>query len=81
VLRLTTRAAAALRDADAAARRFNPDARVRLRRDGAGVRAELTDAPEEGESAITIDGVDLIVADDLEGTIEADDHNAFSLIA
>jgi len=79
MLRLTARAAEALRAADAAARRFNPEARVRLRRAAAGVAADLTDAPAPGESAVTLEGIDLILADDLEGTIDADDHNAFSL--
>ena len=80
MLRLSPRAADALRAADAAARRFNPDARVRLRRTGTGVAADLTDAPEAGESALTLEGIDLILADDLDGTLDADDHNAFSLL-
>lgn len=79
VLTLTPRAAEALRAADTAARRFNPDARVRLRRGGAGVAADLTDAPGPGESLISLDGIDLVLADDLQGTLDADDHNAFSL--
>jgi len=80
MLRLTPRAAEALRAADAAARRFNPDARVRLRRRDAGVVADLTDEAAAGESSVTIEGVDLIVGDDLDGTLDADDHNAFSLV-
>jgi plasmid stabilization system protein ParE len=79
MLRLTPRAAEALRAADAAARRFNPEARVRLRRSGAGVAADLTEGPDPGETAVVLDGIDLIVAEDLEGTVDADDHNAFSL--
>jgi hypothetical protein len=81
MLRLTPRAAEALRAADSAARRFNPDARVRLR-PGTGptsVATDLTDAAGDGESVVTIEGVEMVVADDLDGTLDADDHNAFSL--
>jgi hypothetical protein len=80
VIGLTPRATDALRAADAAARRFNPDARIRLRRDGAGVTADLTEVPGPGESAVSIEGIDMVVGDDLAGTLDADDHNAFSLL-
>ena len=57
--------------ADAAARRFNPDARVRVVRDAAGVRFELTD--EAGPSDRVVDhpsGFTLLVEEGLEGTID-----------
>ena len=58
--------------ADAAARRFNGAARVRLLRDGTGgVRFELTDEP--GPSDRVVDhprGFTLFVQDGLEGTVD-----------
>lgn len=81
MISLTPRAVEALRAADSAARRFNPDARVRLRvKEEGGVRADLTDAPGPGEARVTLEGVDLILADDLAGTLDADDHNDFTLM-
>ena len=57
--------------ADEAARRFNPDVRVRIVRDGSGVRFELTD------EAVTTDrivdhpsGFTLLVSEGLEGTVD-----------
>ena len=80
MLALTSRAAEALRTADAAARRFNPDARLRLRVDGGAVTADLVAGPAAGESAVTVDGIDLVVPDGLEGTVDAGEHNAFTLV-
>lgn len=57
--------------ADAAARRFNPDARLRLRADGDAVVFELTDEPEEGDRTIEHPaGFTLFVAEGLEGTVD-----------
>jgi hypothetical protein len=57
--------------ADAAARRFNPDARLRLRVDGAEVVFELADAPEPGDRAIQHEsGFTLFVPDGAEGTVD-----------
>jgi len=55
---------------DAAARRFNPDARVRLLRDGAGVRFELTDERGATDSVIEDLGFTLFVEEGLEGTVD-----------
>ena len=79
MLVLTARAADALRTADAAARRFNPDARLRLRVADGGVTADLVSAPEDGESLVVVDGIELIVPDGMSGTVDAGDHNAFTL--
>lgn len=57
--------------ADAAARRFNPDARVRVVRDGGGVRFELTD--EADRSDVVVDhpsGFTLLAQAGLEGTVD-----------
>ena len=84
MLTLTPRAADALRAADTAARRFNPDARVRLRAGTSGpttVATDLTDEPAAGESLVVLEGIELVLADVLTGTLDADDHNTFSLTA
>lgn len=56
---------------DTAARRFNPDARVRLVRDGAGgVRFELTDEPAPTDMVVDDLGFTLFVEEGLEGTVD-----------
>lgn len=61
-----------LERADAAARRFNPDARVRLVRDpSSGVRFELTDEPAPDDETIEHgSGFALFVEHGLEGTVD-----------
>ena len=57
--------------ADAAARRFNPDARVRVLREDGGVRFELTDEPAPTD--VVIDhpsGFTLFAESGLEGTVD-----------
>lgn len=57
--------------ADRAARRFNPDARVRVARAGsAGVRFELTDAPEPNDAVSEQTGFTLFVEQGLEGLVD-----------
>ena len=57
--------------ADAAARRFNPDARVRLVRDGGGVRFELTDEADAADLVVEHpSGFTLLAQAGLEGTID-----------
>ena len=57
--------------ANGAARRFNPDARLRLRADGDEVVFELTDEPAPGDRTIEHDaGFTLFVAGGLEGTVD-----------
>lgn len=56
---------------DGAARRFNPDARVRLLRDGgSGVRFELTDEPGATDTVVDDLGFTLFVEEGLEGTVD-----------
>ncbi len=54
----------------AAARRFNPEATVRLQRRGDGVAFELTDERPEGDEVVTGDGFELLVEPGLEGTVD-----------
>ncbi|MCD6022772.1 MAG: hypothetical protein K0R20_2482, partial [Actinomycetia bacterium] len=71
VLGFTDWAIDILSRADAAARRFNPDARVRVVRDAGGVRFELTD--EAGPTDRVVEhasGFTLLVEEGLEGTID-----------
>ena len=71
MLEFTDWAIEILSRADTAARRFNPDARVRVVRDGGGVRFELTD--EASPSDLVIEhpsGFTLLAQADLEGTID-----------
>jgi hypothetical protein len=59
-----------LRRSHEAARRFNPEATVRVfRRDGQ-VRFELTDQPESGDRVVEREGFVLLVQEGIEGTID-----------
>jgi hypothetical protein len=53
-----------------AARRFNPEATVRLQRRGDGVSFELTDERPAGDELVTGDGFELLVEPGLEGTVD-----------
>jgi hypothetical protein len=53
-----------------AARRFNPDATVRLHRAGDGVEFTLTDERHDGDELVRRDGFDLWVEAGLEGTVD-----------
>jgi hypothetical protein len=59
-----------LSKAEEAARRYNPDARIRLVRDGAGVRFDLTDEPERSDVVLDREGFTLFVQHGLEGVID-----------
>jgi hypothetical protein len=57
--------------ADEAARRFNPDVRVRIVREGDGVRFELTDEPEATDRIVDHhSGFTLLVPEGIEGTVD-----------
>jgi hypothetical protein len=81
VIELTPRAHQALAAADAAARRFNPEARVRLAYDQRGIRSELVEEPQPGDTLIEIGGLPLFVESGLAGTVDAGDHNELTLIS
>jgi Fe-S cluster assembly iron-binding protein IscA len=60
-----------LAKAEGAARRFNPEARLRVSREGkAGVRFELTDAPEATDTAVDRYGFTLFVEAGIEGLVD-----------
>ena len=79
MVEFTERALEVLTQAEAAARRFNPAARIRLRRDAGGVHFDLTDEPVPGDATVERHGFTLFVEPGLEGTVDADDHNILSL--
>jgi hypothetical protein len=53
-----------------AARRFNPQATVRMSRAGGGVRFDLTDQPGEGDERVQGDGFELWVEPGLSGLVD-----------
>ena len=67
---VTERAAELLAKADAAARRFNPDARVRVIRDGEGVRFDLVDRAEADDQVVEREGFILYAEAGLEGIVD-----------
>lgn len=78
----TPRAAELLRTADAAARRFNPDARIRLVAEQGSVRFELADGPQAGDEVVDHDaGFTLLVEAGLDGIVDvAEPHDRLVLL-
>jgi hypothetical protein len=70
MLTFTEWATEILQRTHAAARRFNPDAAVRLHRTGDGVAFSLTDERVEGDRLVGGHGFELWVEDGLEGTVD-----------
>ena len=70
---VSERAAGLLAKADAAARRFNPDARIRVVPADGGVRFVLSDGPEDGDVAIERDEVTFFVDPTLAGTVDVEE--------
>jgi hypothetical protein len=72
VLAFTDWAIEILSRADAAARRFNPDVRVRIIRDASGsVRFELTDEADPADQVVEHpSGFTLLVQGGLDGTVD-----------
>ncbi len=59
-----------LRRSYEAARRFNPDANVRLLRSEDGVRFELTDERQPGDETVQGDGFELLVEEGIDGVVD-----------
>ena len=72
-LELTDWAKDILRRSDAAAKRFNPDARVRLARAAGVVQATLTDAPAPDDQTIDVDGVTIYAEAGLAGLVDIEE--------
>ena len=56
--------------AHAAARRFNPDAKIRVFRSGGGVQFALTDHEEHGDQVVEREGFTLLVEQGIDGVID-----------
>jgi hypothetical protein len=73
MLELTDWAKDILTRSDAAARRFNPGARIRLARQRGTVQATLTDSPLPDDQTLTFDGVTIFVEPGLDGLIDIEE--------
>jgi hypothetical protein len=62
-----------LAKSEAAARRFDPGARVRLARTASGVQAVLTDRPEPDDQPVDIGGATVYVERGLEGLVDVEE--------
>jgi hypothetical protein len=79
-LEFTDWAVEILRRSHEAARRFNPDATVRVRRDGDRVEFELTDERRDGDVLVEHEGFEIWVEAGLEGTVDiVEPHDQFIL--
>lgn len=56
-----------------AARRFNPEARIRLARIDGGVQAVLAEAPEPTDEPVELGGMTLFVESGLEGLVDVEE--------
>lgn len=73
MLEFTEWAKEILSRADEAARRLNPDARVRLARVNGGLAPQLTDAPEQGDEVVDLGGATVLVEQGLEGLVDIEE--------
>jgi hypothetical protein len=62
-----------LTKSQAAAARFNPDARIRLARVGGTVEARLTDSPAEDDQPVHVHGVTIYVERGLDGLVDVEE--------
>jgi Fe-S cluster assembly iron-binding protein IscA len=73
---ITERASAAVIQMAAAARGFDPTARIRLSGGTSGVAFGLTDVAESGDQELDCGGVVLLIEAGLDGIIDIGEHNA-----
>ncbi|MEP6972616.1 MAG: hypothetical protein ABI869_00570 [Actinomycetota bacterium] len=73
MIEITERAVELLAKAASAARRFDPNACIRVVSDRDGVRFELTDAPEAEDLAIERSGFTLYVDPALAGVVDVEE--------
>jgi hypothetical protein len=73
VIEFTEWAMEILQKSDQAARRFNPDARVRLARIGGTVQAQLTDEPGTTDTELAVGGATIYVEQGLEGLVDIEE--------
>jgi len=75
MVELTPSAQDALLISQAAARRFDPEAHIRLTADGATVRAVFASRPEPGDAVLEVGALTIFVAPGVTGTVDAGEHN------
>jgi hypothetical protein len=73
VLEFTEWAKEILAKADTAARRFNPDVKIRLTRMGGVVQAVLAEGPEPADRAVPLEAMTLYVEEGLEGLVDVEE--------
>jgi hypothetical protein len=73
VIELTDWAKEILEKSDQAARRFNPDAKIRLARTGGTVQALLTDEPGPDDLEIAVGPATIYVEAGLEGLVDVEE--------
>jgi hypothetical protein len=74
MIEITEWAADILGKSQAAAQRFNPDARIRLARAAGGsVQAMLTDRPEPDDQSVELASMTLYVERDLSGLVDVEE--------
>jgi hypothetical protein len=69
MIEFTPRAAEILRRSTEAARRFNPDARIRVFLKNTGVEFALAEGAEPGDREVEGEGFGVLVADGVEGVV------------
>jgi hypothetical protein len=70
VIEFTEWAARILSRSAEAARRFNPDAKLRLSAEGGEVQFSITDEPAPTDRAVAGDGFSIYVAEGLDGIVD-----------
>jgi hypothetical protein len=76
----TDRAVDALTRSAQAAARFDRDARIRLTREGSVVRASFVHEAEADDAVVDLaDGSEVFVSADLDGTIDAGEHDQLTV--
>jgi hypothetical protein len=73
MLEFTDWAKEILAKADTAARRFNPDVKIRLTRVGGVVQAVLAEGPEPADRAVELEAMTLYVEEGLEGLVDIEE--------
>ncbi len=70
MIEVTPRAREVLARASASARRFDPEARIRIVRDGAGIRSGFAHGPEAGDRVFEEDDLIVFVEAGLSGVVD-----------
>jgi hypothetical protein len=73
MIELTDWARDILEKSNAAATRFNPEAKIRLARSAGSVEAQLTDAPPPDDERVALEGFVLYVEAGLEGLVDVEE--------